>query len=102
MEDIMAAVDKPAAVTAAKPTAFEISHGPEVLEVANAILRRHHDNELIQKMLLLQEYLEMSRTYPERDCQEAVHKALADLTAAVHLHLNSELQAISSLFWRLS
>jgi hypothetical protein len=101
-EDIMAAAAKPVASTATKPAAFDISHVSEVLEVANTILRRHQNDELVQKTFLLQGYLEMSRTYPERDYNEVLHKALADLTAAVHLHLNSELHAITSLFGRLS
>jgi hypothetical protein len=98
----MATAAKPATISAAKPTAFDISHVSEILEVANSILRRHQDGELMQKTFLLRGYLEMSRTYPERDHNELLHKALADLTAAVHRHLNSEQEIITSLFWKLS
>ena len=74
----MAAVAKSPAIPAAKTAAFDMSHVSEVLEVASSILRRHRDDELVQKMFLLQGYLEMSRMYPERDCNEVLHKALAD------------------------
>jgi hypothetical protein len=98
----MATTAKPASISTANAPTLDTSHVSEVLEVADSILRRHQDAELAQKMFVMRGYLEMSRMYPERDYNEALHKALADLTAVVHLHLNAELQAIANLFGGLS
>jgi hypothetical protein len=38
----------------------------------------------------MQEYLEMNEGYPERGFRESLHRALADLTAAVRVLLNGE------------
>jgi hypothetical protein len=85
--------------TTATHAAPDLSHVSEVLEVAHSVLQR--DQVLTEKTLVLQEYLEISKMYPERDYREGFSKALADLTAAVHLHLNAELAAIGTLFRRL-
>ena len=47
--------------------------------------------------MAMQKYLEMSKKYPKRDYRVALNKALRDLTAAVHIHLNSELEAVAKL-----
>jgi hypothetical protein len=87
--------------TAATPTVIESSHASEVLEVASSILQRHRDEDLAKKTFVMRGYLEMSKMHPERDYREALNKALADLTGAVHLHLNAELHAVAFLFARL-
>ena len=51
--------------------------------------------------MAMQKYLEMTKKYPERDYRTALNKALRDLTAAVHIHLNSELEAVVKLLGRL-
>jgi len=94
------------ATAAAISTANAINSNPsqvsEVLEVAKSILRRHQDTELAQKLFVMQEYLEISPMHPERDYSEALQNALADLTAAVQLHLNTELEAMISLFGEIA
>ena len=98
----MATAAEPAAISTAKGQTFDASHASEVLGVANSILRRHRDVRLVQKIFVMQGYLEMSQMYPKRDYNEALRKAFADLTAVVHLQLNTELQAVAGLFWKLS
>jgi NTP pyrophosphatase (non-canonical NTP hydrolase) len=88
--------------TAATPAALRSSHVSEVIEVAAAILQRHRDEDLAKKVFVMRGCLEMSQMHPERDYQERLNKALADLTAAVHLHLNVELHAVATLFARLA
>jgi hypothetical protein len=87
--------------SAATPASIE-SHVSEVLEVAQSILRRHHDDDLSEKMSLMQECLALQKKRPELDCRDLLSGALADLTCAVHRHLNTEVEAIASIFGRLS
>ena len=72
-----------------------------MLEVAHSILQRHRDDDLASKTFVLQEYMELSERHPERDYCELINRALANLTAAVQLHLNAELDAVGTLFFRL-
>ena len=78
--------------TALSTPAPDLSHVSEVLEVAETILERHRDEHLSKKTLIMQGFLEMSERYPERDYRTSIGRALAELTGAVHLHLNAELQ----------
>ena len=87
--------------TAPTPTRINLSYASELLEVALSILRRHHDRDLARKTLAVQKYLEMSKKYPKRDYRVELNKALRNLTAAVHIHLNSELEAVAKLLGRL-
>ena len=93
MEDNMA--------TAPTPSRINLSYVSELLEVAFSILQRHHDRDLAKKTIAMQKYLEMSKKYPKRESREAMNRALRDLTAAVHIHLNSELEAVAQLLGRL-
>ena len=77
--------------TAVTPTSIDLSHVSEVLEVALSILQRHRDEHLAKKTLIMQGFLEMSQRYPEQDYRASIQRALAELTGAVHLHLNGEL-----------
>ena len=43
--------------------------------------------------------MELSERHPERDYCELINRALANLTAAVHIHLNAELDAVGTLFF---
>ena len=88
--------------TPATPAAIDVSYVSEVLEVALSILQRHRDEDLAEKTSAVHEYLEMSKRHSERDYREVLNKALADLTGAVHLHLNAELAAVATLLGRLS
>ena len=83
------------------PTRINFPYASELLEVALSFLRRHHDRDLAKKTLAMQKYLEMTKKYPDRDYRTALNKALRDLTAAVHIHLNSELEAVVKLLGRL-
>ena len=87
-------------VTAASRPAHELSHVSEVLEVATSILQRHRDEHLGKKTLIMQGFLEMSQRYPERDYRASMDRALAELTGAVHLHLNAELDTKYGKFLR--
>ena len=87
--------------TAPTPGRIDLSYASELLEVAFSILQRHHDRDLAKKTIAMQKYLEMSKKYPKRESREAMNRALRDLTAAVHIHLNSELEAVAQLLGRL-
>jgi hypothetical protein len=87
--------------TAAVYTAIGSSHISEVLEVAHTILSRHRDEHLAKKTLIMEGFLEMRQRYPERDYRLSIDKALAELTDAVHIHLNAELHAAAALFGKL-
>ena len=80
---------------------MDLFHAYEVLEAAKSILERHRDDDLAKKTFAVQEYLEMREHHPERSFSESLDRALADLTAAVHRHLNAELDAVGTLFFRL-
>jgi hypothetical protein len=88
-------------ITAASRPAPELFHVSEVLEVATSILQRHQNEHLGKKTLIMQGFLEMSQRYPERDYRATIDRALAELTDAVHLHLNAELHTVTTLFARL-
>jgi hypothetical protein len=87
--------------TAPIPTRVNLPYASELLEVALSILQRHHDRDLAKKAVAMQQYLEMTKKYPARDYRAEVNKALRDLTAVVHIHLNSELEAVATLLGRL-
>src|SRR5216684_3047452 len=89
-EDIMA--------TAPAPGPIDVSHASELLEVALSILQRRHDQGLAQKLLTMQDYLEMSKTHPEWEYREGIRKALADLRGAVYFHLNTDVEAAATLW----
>jgi hypothetical protein len=86
-EDIMATTP------ATRPV--DASYLVEVIEVAEEIVQRHHDNDLAEKMLALRELWETSKKRPGQDCTEALDKALAEVASIVRLHLSSELEAVT-------
>jgi hypothetical protein len=75
--------------TSARP-ALDISHALELLEVARTIMPRKHDQDLIEKVTVLQGYLELSQMAPDRDYGAILRRALTEVTAAVHFHLEAE------------
>ena len=89
-------------ITSATPATRRPAQLSEVLEVALNILQRHRDDDLSQKLFVVQQYLEMSARYPEGKYREGLNKGISDLTSAVHRHLNSELHAAATLLIRLS
>jgi len=69
----------------------DMSHVTEILEVAHKILRRNRDHDLVQKIMILQSYVELSRMNPERNYDHSIRKAFADLTMLVNNQLKGEL-----------
>jgi hypothetical protein len=87
--------------TAPIPSRIDLAYVSELLEVAFSILERHHDRDLARKTIAMQKYLEIGKRHPNRGSREAMNRALRDLTAAVHIQLNSELEAVAQLLGRL-
>src|SRR5437660_8080323 len=67
----------------------DFSHASELLEVARTIVQGHRDQDLIEKVTLLQGYLDSSQMQPDQDYGPVVRKAITELTAAVHSHFRS-------------
>ena len=67
--------------------AVDSSHALELLELARTIMQRKHDQDLIEKVTVLQGYLELSQMSPDRDYGPILRRALREVTAAVHFHL---------------
>src|SRR6266436_6345902 len=63
------------------------THISEILEVAETVVKRNFDSDLIDKVTVLKGYWELSRMRPEQDYGLVLSKALADLTPVVHSHL---------------
>ncbi len=73
-------------------TRVDVARISAVLEVARTILHRKYDQDLIQKVTVLQAYFELSQLYPDRDYGPVLRRAITELTTAiVHLHLKGEL-----------
>lgn len=72
------------------PAALDLSHIDEILEISDALLQRSRNHSFVQKVTVLRGYLEMHRMFPDRDYTNQLSKGLAEVTAAVHLHLNTE------------
>jgi hypothetical protein len=70
---------------------MDLSHATEILEVAQALFQRTHDEALPQKMAVLKSYLGLSRVYRGGDYDAGFQNALANLTDAVHSHLLAQL-----------
>jgi hypothetical protein len=70
--------------------AVDPSHVSKVLEVARTIMQCRHDRDLIDKVTVLQGYLELSEISPNRDYGPLLHRALIEVTAAVNIHLEAE------------
>ena len=68
------------------------SHISEILQVADSILNRDVDSDLIDKVTVLKGYWELSRMIPDRDYSPILSRALAELTPAVHSHLTHDLE----------
>jgi len=66
------------------------SHAMEILEVAHALLGRRRREDLVQKVTVVQGYLELTQAYPDVKYDQRLRNALKDLTTAVHSHLRVE------------
>jgi len=72
-----------------------MSHVTEILEVAHSILRRTGNHDLVQKIMILEGYLDLRQMNPDRTYDDIIQKALDDLTALVHLLLEGETAEIN-------
>jgi hypothetical protein len=70
---------------------MDLSHATEILEVAQALVLRTRDKDLVQKMAVLKSYLGLSRVYHGGDYDNGFQNALSDLTDAVHSLLLAQL-----------
>jgi hypothetical protein len=65
------------------------SRALELLEVTQIVLERKHDQYLIDKVTVLQGYLELSGMSPDQDYGPILRRATAEVTAALHFHLET-------------
>ena len=59
----------------------------ELLELARTIVVRDLDQDLIEKVTLLQGYLDLSQMAPDPDYGPVLRRAIGEATAAVHAHV---------------
>jgi hypothetical protein len=78
--------------------ALDTSHFVEVIEAAQRILQCHHDHELVQRVTVVKGWLTLSQMFPSRNYQDTLRKALDDLIAVVHFHLQREGSGQTSRF----
>jgi hypothetical protein len=71
-------------IMATRPAEF--SHASELLEVARTIVERQPNEDLVEKITILQGYLDISEMVPEDDNVPNLRKAINEVTAAVHIH----------------
>ena len=69
--------------------ASEVSHVTELLELAHRILPQTRDEDLIQKVTILREYLEFSQMNRDRDYGPILRRAAAELGHSVESHLKN-------------
>jgi hypothetical protein len=74
------------------------SHISEILQVADTILNRNADRDLIDKVTVLKGYWELSQMIPDRDYSSILSRALAELTPAVHYYLTHDLEQGTTVF----
>ena len=68
----------------------DMSRVTEILEVARTILRHNRDHDLVQRVFVLQGYVQLSRMHPDRNYDDFIGRALDELTAQVHSYLHGE------------
>ena len=76
------------------------AHISEILEVADTIMRRTFDSDLIDKVTVLRGYWELSQMVREQDYSSVLSKALAELTPLVHCHLTDDEAVICGADYR--
>jgi hypothetical protein len=69
----------------------EVLRALGVLAVARTIMSYNDDQELIEKVAVLQEYVELSRMFPGRDYGVVLRKAISEVVAEVQWALKCEL-----------
>jgi hypothetical protein len=62
-----------------------------VLAVARTIMSYNDDQDLIEKVAVLQEYVELSRMFPDRDYTVVIRKAISQVVGEIQWALKSEL-----------
>jgi hypothetical protein len=73
------------------PRKFPIdTHVLEALALAYTVSKRTGDQNIVNKATALKACMRLSEKYPTSDCRPIVEKALAELTALVHQHLNKD------------
>jgi len=65
------------------------SHLTRLLETAHKILPQSCDNDLVQKVAILREYLDFSQMNPERNYGPILRRAAAELGHSLEFHLRS-------------
>ena len=70
---------------------MDLSHATGIVEVAQALYQRTHDQALMQKMAVLKSYMGLGQVYCGGDYDNGFQTALADLTDTVHSHLLAQL-----------
>ena len=68
-------------------TTVASSNPLELLAVAHMMLQRKHDQALIDKVTVLQGYFELSQMCPNHDYTIMVGRAMIEVTAAFHSHV---------------
>ena len=67
----------------------EVSDVAKLLEQAHKILPQSQDQDLVQKVTILKEYLEFRRMNPDRDYGPILRRAAAELSHSVQSHLRT-------------
>ena len=60
--------------TLARPT-INLSHVSEIMEIAHKMLRHNRDHALVQKIMVLQAYVELKRMNPDRTYDARIRQA---------------------------
>jgi hypothetical protein len=66
----------------------------EVQAIARMIMSYNHDQDLIEKVTVLQEYLDLATMYPDNDYEAVIRKASTELIAVIQSTLNCDLLAV--------
>jgi hypothetical protein len=75
--------------TLAQPTG-ELTRVLELIATARTITSFNHDQDLIDKTTMLQEYVELSTMFAQRDYGPVIRRAAEELSAIVNGLLKSE------------
>ena len=79
------------------PTGYRV-HALEVLATARATMSTNQDQDLIEKVTVLQEYVDLTSMYPNHDYGAVIRRAIKELNAIIH-GSSSEYMAEQGLFF---
>jgi hypothetical protein len=68
----------------------ELARVLDLIAAARTITSLNHDQDLIERITVLQEYAELSAMFPERDYGPVIRKGTAELQSIVQNILNLE------------